>query len=291
MGGDFAPQRDRRRRAPRARASSIRLTRIQLVGRTAVMRARSSTRAPRGRAWRARGASRSHRRSSTRPTSSRWPTSPAPCCERSRTARWPSACKLQADGQVRRVRLRRQHRRADGRVDGASSSCTPGSRGPPSPPSFPTARKPVVVLDSGANVDCSRRGARPVRAARRRLRRMTSSAGTNPGVGLLSIGEEPEKGNAVVEGSAPAARGRRVSTSSATSRGATSRRRAPTAARSTSWSATGSSATCVLKFYEAVAPMMIGAAAQRGHGSPSSCRRASRSSSTTPSTAARRCSA
>ena len=36
---------------------------------------------------------------------------------------------------------------------------------------FPTARKPVVVLDSGANVDCSRRGARAVRAARRRLRR------------------------------------------------------------------------------------------------------------------------
>ena len=44
-----------------------------------------------------------------------------------------------------------------------------------------------------------RRGARAVRAARRRLRRVTCSAAPNPAVGLLSIGEEPEKGNAVVK--------------------------------------------------------------------------------------------
>jgi glycerol-3-phosphate acyltransferase PlsX len=63
---------------------------------------------------------------------------------------------------------------------------------------YPTARKPVVVLDSGANVDCAaeelvqfaRLG---VVYAEDILRR------ENPAVGLLSIGEEPEKGNAVVK--------------------------------------------------------------------------------------------
>jgi phosphate acyltransferase len=63
---------------------------------------------------------------------------------------------------------------------------------------FPTATQPVLVLDSGANVDCSaqelvqfaRIGA-VVRARPARAR--------HPAVGLLSIGEEAEKGNAVVK--------------------------------------------------------------------------------------------
>ena len=63
---------------------------------------------------------------------------------------------------------------------------------------FPSARKPVAVLDSGANVDCSaeelvqfaRLGATYVECVLGRV---------NPAVGLLSIGEEPEKGNAVTK--------------------------------------------------------------------------------------------
>jgi phosphate acyltransferase len=63
---------------------------------------------------------------------------------------------------------------------------------------FPTAKQPVVVLDSGANVDCdatelvqfARLG---VVYAEDILKR------TNPAVGLLSIGEEPEKGNSVTK--------------------------------------------------------------------------------------------
>jgi len=63
---------------------------------------------------------------------------------------------------------------------------------------FPSARKPVAVLDSGANVDCSpeelvqfaRLGATYVECVLAR---------PNPAVGLLSIGEEPEKGNAVTK--------------------------------------------------------------------------------------------
>ena len=63
---------------------------------------------------------------------------------------------------------------------------------------FPTARKPVVVLDSGANVDC---GAEElVQFARLGVVYAEDLLGrANPAVGLLSIGEEPEKGNAVVK--------------------------------------------------------------------------------------------
>jgi len=63
---------------------------------------------------------------------------------------------------------------------------------------FPTIRNPVMVLDSGANVDCSTKellqfawlGAVYAECIFGRV---------NPSVGLLSIGEEPEKGNAVVK--------------------------------------------------------------------------------------------
>ena len=63
---------------------------------------------------------------------------------------------------------------------------------------FPSLRNTLVVLDSGANVDCSpeelvqfaRLGATYAECVLGRV---------NPAVGLLSIGEEPEKGNAVTK--------------------------------------------------------------------------------------------
>jgi glycerol-3-phosphate acyltransferase PlsX len=63
---------------------------------------------------------------------------------------------------------------------------------------FPTALKPVVVLDSGANVDCSKEellqfawlGACYAECILGR---------TNPSIALMSIGEEPSKGNKVVK--------------------------------------------------------------------------------------------
>jgi phosphate acyltransferase len=63
---------------------------------------------------------------------------------------------------------------------------------------FPTAVHPVLVLDGGANVDCDARelvgfahlGTVYVRDVLDRPR---------PGVGLLNVGEEDEKGNAVVK--------------------------------------------------------------------------------------------
>jgi glycerol-3-phosphate acyltransferase PlsX len=63
---------------------------------------------------------------------------------------------------------------------------------------FPTARQPIVVLDSGANVDCS--ADELVSFARLGAVYAEDVLGrSNPSVGLLSIGEEAEKGNAVVK--------------------------------------------------------------------------------------------
>ena len=74
----------------------------------------------------------------------------------------------------------------------------PGLTRPAIATAFPTRRQPVVVLDAGANVDCSARellqfawlGAVYAECVLGR---------NNPSVGLLSIGEEAEKGNAVVK--------------------------------------------------------------------------------------------
>jgi glycerol-3-phosphate acyltransferase PlsX len=63
---------------------------------------------------------------------------------------------------------------------------------------FPTAKRSVVVLDSGANVDCA--AEELVQFARLGAVYAEDILGrSNPAVGLLSIGEEPEKGNAVTK--------------------------------------------------------------------------------------------
>ena len=63
---------------------------------------------------------------------------------------------------------------------------------------FPSAIRHIVVLDSGANVDCSAQEL--VQFARLGAVYAEDLLGrTNPVVGLLNIGEEPEKGNAVAK--------------------------------------------------------------------------------------------
>ena len=63
---------------------------------------------------------------------------------------------------------------------------------------FPTARQPILVLDVGANVDCA-----PEELVQfARIGTVYAQAlldRSNPAVGLLSIGEEPEKGNLAVK--------------------------------------------------------------------------------------------
>lgn len=73
-----------------------------------------------------------------------------------------------------------------------------GLKRPPIATIFPTIRQPLVVLDSGANVDCS--ADELAQFARLGVVYAEDILGrTNPAVGLLSIGEEAEKGNAVVK--------------------------------------------------------------------------------------------
>ena len=63
---------------------------------------------------------------------------------------------------------------------------------------FPTAMRPVVVLDSGANVDCS--AEELVQFARLGAVYAEDILGrSNPAIALLSIGEEPEKGNTITK--------------------------------------------------------------------------------------------
>lgn len=63
---------------------------------------------------------------------------------------------------------------------------------------FPTARKPIVVLDSGANVDCS--ADELVQFARLGAVYAEDLLGReNPAIGLVSNGEEEEKGSAAVK--------------------------------------------------------------------------------------------
>jgi glycerol-3-phosphate acyltransferase PlsX len=63
---------------------------------------------------------------------------------------------------------------------------------------FPTAGNPVIVLDSGANVDCSTQELLQF-AWLGAVYAECIFGRPNPSIGLLSIGEEPEKGNAVVK--------------------------------------------------------------------------------------------
>jgi len=63
---------------------------------------------------------------------------------------------------------------------------------------IPSARIPVVMLDAGANVDCS--AAELVQFARLGAVYAEDVLGRpNPSIALLSVGEEPEKGNAAVK--------------------------------------------------------------------------------------------
>ena len=127
---------------------------------------------------------------------------------------------------------------------------------------FPSARKPVAVLDSGANVDCgaeelvqfARLGATYVECVLGRV---------NPAVGLLSIGEEPEKGNAVTKEAH-----RLLQLSGLNFIGNVEGRDLPLGG--TEHDAVdvvvcdGFVGNVVLKFYEAIAPLMVGTLRKAG---------------------------
>jgi glycerol-3-phosphate acyltransferase PlsX len=131
-----------------------------------------------------------------------------------------------------------------------------GLKRPAIPTLFPTARHTVVVLDSGANVDCSaeelvqfaRLGAVYAEDVLRR---------PNPTVGLLNIGEEPEKGNTVAKEAYQLLQGAGVNFRGNVEgrdilRGRNDEGDVDVVV------CDGFTGNVLLKFYESVAPMMIG---------------------------------
>jgi glycerol-3-phosphate acyltransferase PlsX len=121
---------------------------------------------------------------------------------------------------------------------------------------FPTARQPIVVLDSGANVDCSAQEL--VQFARLGAVYAEDVLGRhNPIVGLLSIGEEAEKGNAVVKEA-----NHLLQSAGVNFQGNIEGRDLPAGGSDRGpfdvVVCDGFVGNVVLKFYEAIAPMMIG---------------------------------
>jgi len=127
---------------------------------------------------------------------------------------------------------------------------------------FPTARQPVVVLDAGANVDCS--AAELVQFARLGSVYARDILGREkPAVGLLSIGEEPEKGNAAVKEAHQALLGAGLNFI-----GNVEGRDIPHGACDRGpidvVVCDGFTGNVLLKFYESVAPMLFGMLAKVG---------------------------
>jgi glycerol-3-phosphate acyltransferase PlsX len=121
---------------------------------------------------------------------------------------------------------------------------------------FPTAHRPVLVLDSGANVDCSAQEL--VQFARLGAVYAEDLLGRpNPVIGLLSIGEEPEKGNVVVKEAHELLRSCGLNF-----QGNIEGRDLPLGSSERGpfdvVVCDGFVGNVVLKFYEAVAPMLIG---------------------------------
>jgi phosphate acyltransferase len=127
---------------------------------------------------------------------------------------------------------------------------------------FPTARKPIVVLDSGANVDCG--ADELVQFAQLGAVYAEDILGReNPGVGLLSIGEEAEKGNAVVKEAHQL-----LQSAGLNFLGNVEGRDIPTGQSEHGpidvVVCDGFVGNVVLKFYEAIAPFIIGLLAKSG---------------------------
>jgi glycerol-3-phosphate acyltransferase PlsX len=122
---------------------------------------------------------------------------------------------------------------------------------------IPTARVPLVMLDAGANVDCS--AAELVSFARVGAVYAEDVLGRpNPSVALLSVGEEPEKGNAVVK----EAHQLLAATEGINFHGNVEGRDIPMGASDRGpvdvVVCDGFVGNVVLKFYEGVAPMLMG---------------------------------
>ena len=121
---------------------------------------------------------------------------------------------------------------------------------------FPTAKKPVVVLDCGANVDSSPHELLNF-AQLGHVYAKDILGRAKPAIGLLSIGEEPEKGNAAVKEAHQL-----IARSGLNFLGNVEGRDIPLGACDRGAIdvvvCDGFTGNVLLKFYEAVAPMLFG---------------------------------
>lgn len=130
---------------------------------------------------------------------------------------------------------------------------------------FPTMRENLVVLDSGANVDCS--AEELVQFARLGSVYAEDVLGRkNPSIGLLSIGEESEKGNSVVKEANALLR--KARSEGINFQGNVEGRDLPLGASERGpidvVVCDGFVGNVLLKFYEAVAPMIFGVLMRHG---------------------------
>jgi phosphate acyltransferase len=257
MGGDHAPQAPIAAALMAAEELGAAHT-LQLVGRADVIREELTTQLGGAPALRVEVAARFEivdaPTSSDERTSHRWRSAGSP------TPRWPSAS---AAGRGRSDAFV-----SAGNTGAQMAASTfilrlhEGLSRPAIGTVFPTARQPVVVLDSGANVDCSAQEL--VQFARLGHVYARDILGReNPAVGLLSIGEEAEKGNAAVKEAHQLLLGAGLNFI-----GNVEGRDIPAGAcdRGTIDVVVcdGFTGNVILKFYEAVAPMLFGMLAQVG---------------------------
>ena len=183
MGGDVAPGRRRRRRARGG----------------APLRSRRGARRParpdRDASSRAiRTSTRRASASSTPPTSSTMEESPAAALRRKPSASIKVAAEIGGARRSGGAVQRRAHRRDGDGGATARSACCRASIGRRWPRRFRRERRPAVLLDVGASVEC-----RPQHllqfAVMGSVYARVAFGIESPRVGLLSIGEEETKGN------------------------------------------------------------------------------------------------
>ncbi len=146
--------------------------------------------------------------------------------------------------------------------------------------------EPTLLLDAGANVDCKPHHLLQF-AHLGRIYAQDLMGVENPRVGLLNIGEEPEKGNELSVESHKLLRTARTSTSSGISRAGRS-----SVAACDVLVCDGFDGNLILKFYESVAEFIIGLLETGDEGAPRRRPRTSTRSSaswTTRSTVGRPC--
>lgn len=131
---------------------------------------------------------------------------------------------------------------------------------------FPTARQPVVVLDAGANVDCS--AAELVQFARLGAVYAEDILGRHtPHVGLLSVGEEAEKGNLAIKEAHQLLRGAGLNFVGNVE-GTDVARGECAAGPVDVVVCDGFVGNVLLKFYEAIAPFLVGLTAKYANRDP-----------------------